>query len=1155
MPAMVLVQWQAVLAAPMPQSRLTTMYAPLSSTAAPTKKSDAPGLQIRLLGEFAFDFQGRAVAAQAWQRSHARRLLQLLCSAPKFTESRGRVLSSLWPDSDEAKARNRLHHTVHCVRKAWEEIPAAERPQIVVGTDRVQFVPGPRTVIDVQVFLQGVESDCTDAPARLAAIEHALERYKGDFAPGWDDCAEIERRRAWLEKLRAQALQEAVDTAVELCRPAVALHHAHQLALLSQSDCQAHCQYALLLADNQRPDAALLHCQAVRPLIEADDAPSLPRLDETIQAIQQRANRRTASVTALPLAADLFTASVILHSPETVTTEASPAAQPLASHTPVSQGLVSRLCVAAPTRQALGYDSLVQLCTQCIADPYGSLTTVVGPPGSGKSLLAATVAHTLQSQMQHGALWLDCTAVHDAASLLQVMAEGLDPLCGTLQANEATLSLALHNKELLIVLDGLNVAPSTLRLGPLMALAGRDTRWLVTSWSARHLLGERLVAVEASQLLALAESGGPSQAAEILLGVCAPMWRYQDARTVQLVEQICGVLDGLPQSLVIAGEGLRAMSPSELLARLQRDPCALMRGAAGDVESGSSQLARTVSAWLEHATPSARPLLNLLSQCRSWLTRPDIERLMGEQPGIDALIEHCVRHQFLLRRAQAQASGLWSEFRVPRIVIAALRLGHDAAPIAACDARIQAWLLTGAQSASSAASAGAGNGALPGAGLTLPAPAVPALAASRWFDDHIADLDAAALACIDSNRVSDLAALCLAHAPHWSLPQHAPRLQVWMDGLGSTLNELPPSAAASLLVARARLRVHLGELHLACDDASRALARIVGDRDADLRHQAVQLLQRYGACAPRAVPTPKTLSGRGVEAGESLLRVSQLAVRHGQLVQALSLCRQAIEVFAYFGFSYGLIKAQHYRAKIAFALGDTETASRCLTEIERVATQSNDRREAARAALMRAHVLMSQMRFSQAVDLASSVVAQPECADDVALLARGTSVVAWSHYGQGAYPLAHALCGGLRVQAHAAQGLALRANTEILSALIEAQSRRPEAAIRSACAALELLAQEQPLPDAQSDLVNGAELAMCLGRADLAAPLMQSLDVFSSQPEHRLRDWVDARMRALKVKTQPLPSVQGLQPEPSLPTLSNFVPRSFSEVLADLTAA
>ncbi len=1127
------------------------MYQPPSSMApSVTTRSDATGVHIRLLGEFAMEFQGQAFAGSTWNRSHARRLVQLLCSAPKLSQPREGVLASLWPGSEDEKARNRLHHTVHCIRKAWAAIPSAQRPQILVTGDRVSLVPGADTVIDVQVFLQGVESDCVEADLRLAHLSTALDKYRGSLAPDWDDCAAIEARRVWLEKLRVSALQEAVDTAIELAQPQVALHHAHQLALLLETDCAAHCQYAELLADNQRPDAALLHCQDVRRTIKAEDPSSLALLDTTVQGIQQRANRRAgATQDAAPqVAASQASASQPLVPSEAPAPHTEPGETTAADGTRLrprsrlgQQGLVSRLCVAMPPRSPVGYDAALKSCIQCIEDPYGSVTSLVGPPGAGKSLLAHTVAYRLQSQMQHGALHIDCTEVRDLASLLAALASGLDPLCGPVAADALSLAQVLQNKELLIVLDNLCVAPSQLSLADATALAGRDTRWLVTAWSARHLLGERLVHLEPSQLLVPPAEGGPSHAAQILLALCAPVWRSQDARSLQMIEKVCLALDGLPLSLEIAGQCLRTMSPSELLARLDRDPCALMRVPLDDADAALSPAARlsaAVSTWLLHTTADSRRMLALLSRCQTWLTREDIACLMGRATNVDTLIEHCVRHQFLLRRARPLASAPWSEFRVPRVVLAALRLCQHLppshAPAAGCDERVDGWLVLGHLAA-------------------RPEPGGAIATASRWFDDHMADLDARATSHVEATRLPQLAALCVAHAPHWSLGRHAARLRVWLEGLGDAMVELSPSDAATLFVARARLRVHLGELHLACDDASRALARVVGEHDAEVRQQAVQLIARYGVAKPVAASPSKAQSSRGVEAGESLLRVAQLAVRHGQLPQAQTLCGQALEVFNYFGLSHGLLKAHHYRAKIAFGLGDTELALRCLSDVERTAQQSNDHREAARAGIMRATVLASQMRFAQAIEVASQLIAQPTFSADAALVARGTSVVAWAQYGQGAYPLARAMCQGLRELAGAARGVALQIDTEILSALVEARSQRPEAALRSACAALDLLIQNQPLSDTQSDLVNAAELAHCLNRDELAWPVLHSLKSFAAQPDHRLRDWVAHRMQR----------IADLAPHGAHPSAGTGQPArdsatavpSVSQVLASLTAA
>ncbi len=1078
------------------------MYMHAKSDSAQGAESKSTGVHIRLLGEFAFEFQGQPVAAQAWQRSHARRLLQLICSAPKYTETRQRVLAALWPESDDTRARNRLHHTVHCIRKAWEEIPESARPRINVAGDHVVFVPAENTLVDVQSFLAGVDADSAEAAERLASIEHALGLYRGMLALGWDDCAEIEGRRVWLASLRESTLREALDTAVELDRPAAALQYAHQLALLLETDCDAHCRYAVLLADNHRPDAALMHCQDVRKLLDKGDTRSAELLSRTVNAIQQRANRRqdapVLAAEGLPAAAE-------------------------------QRGLVSRSCVAAPRQQLLGYDVLVQVCAKCLADPYGSVTTVVGPPGAGKSLLAATVAHRTQAQVKHGALWLDCSAVTDTGSLLAVIAEALDPLCGHVAPEESALRQALRDKELLIVLDGLTVSAASVRLTQTIGMAGRDTRWLVTAWSALHLLGERVVHVEPSQLLLARSADAPSSAAQIVLALCGPSWRVHDSRSIPLIEQICAALDGLPLSLEIAARSLNATSPSELLARLQRDPCALMRESFDGAMAPAAVLAKSVRDWLGNAPPAARRMLSLLSRCRSWVTRSDIECLLGggaDNSSADALIEHCVRHQLLLRRAQAQLADPWSEFRVPRIATAALRLFEDATDPGWCRARIETWLATGHRKAACDAS-----------GSTV--------AASRWFDDHIDDLDGAVTGSLEAGLLSQAATLCAAHAAHWSLSRHAPCIQRWLEGLGTSMETLEARLAAPLLLARARLRIQLGDIHRACDDASRALAQIDIHPDDEVRRQAVQLIDRYSSQGSPVTSRPGSISGRGVEAGESLLRIAQLAVRHGQLPQARLVCAQAVEVFTYFGLAHGLLKAHQYQAKIAFGLGNTELALKCLADFERVANQIVDRRELVRAGLMQTELLLSNMQFSRAIDLASNLMARHDGKVDPTLVARGTHAVAWAHYGQGAYPLAQGLCGVLRNTPSQATSAGLRVNTEILSALIDARSGRPAAALRSACTALELMLHERPISDEQSDLINIAELTAHLQRPDLAAPLMQSLQRFSSRPGHLLRTWVADRVQVLGKH----------MPQAKLNEPAQRETRVYPEVLANLVAS
>lgn len=1075
------------------------MFSSLMQATEANLPSNRPTVVLRLLGEFAFEYANQPIAPTTWQRSHARRLIQLLCSAPRCSESRDTVLSVLWPDSDEARARNRLHHTVHFIRKAWDELPPAVRPQITVSAERVTVSPAADTLIDVQVFVALAEADLPDTEQQLLSLEQALAMYVGPLADGWDGAAFIDARRAWLARLREKVLREALNTACELGQTERALHHARQLALLLESDGQVQCRYAALLADSGRPDAALLHCQTVRPLIAAEDTTSLASLDRTIQQIQQRANRSgerlndsanhaSGQRTVEPKSIDASTCPGIARAP-------------------------------APAGLLIGYDAQLELCVRCLHDPYASVTSVLGPPGAGKSLLAATVALRMQAHLRHGVLWVDVSQICDPLGLLEALSDSLTRCFAVTACDLQAITQTLRGKEILIVLDGLAASGNDLGLSALTASLGRDTRWLVTADAACHLRGERFVRIEPQLLLQSPCAGAPSPAAQILQRHCVLAAYTQGPRALQTIEQIASVLDGLPLLLEIAGQALTSMSPNELHARLKRYPMALMRepqsseeATALSHEPPSVRLVQRVLAWLAPASAQMRGMLYLLGHCRSALTREDIAVLMN-RPGeavINALIEQAVRHQWLLRSMSEPAAnssfGASSEFRVPRIVTAALGLLGDDRELTCSRTRIEYWLCLGHLVAHDEASASLFQSEKTGGDT----------AASRWFDAHVADIDDAVVACLDTGRLDAAGRLCKAHAEHWSVEQHGTRLKVWLEGLGDKMDALDAGTAATLLVARARLRVHFGDMHRACEDASLALAQADRERDGNVSQQALRLLQNYGLVRGHVEPVrAQSLLQRGVDAGESLLRVAQLAVRHGQLIEALPLCAQALDVFEYFGLAHGIVKAHRTRFRIAFALGNTDLALRCLTETERCAQRYGDKREVQRARLMRANVLLSQMQFSEAIAMASRLISHPDSSHDPALAVRGMGTVAWAYYGQGSFRLAQALCNDMRDQANQTRAPALRLNAQMLSALIEARSQRPASALRSACNVLDLIITSKPMGDVQGDLVNTAELASCLNRPELARPLLHALHNFSARPDHRLRDWVSARLDQL----------------------------------------
>jgi tetratricopeptide (TPR) repeat protein len=389
---------------------------------------------------------------------------------------------------------------------------------------------------------------------------------------------------------------------------------------------------------------------------------------------------------------------------------------------------------------------------------------------------------------------------------------------------------------------------------------------------------------------------------------------------------------------------------------------------------------------------------------------------------------------------------------------------------------------------------------------------------------------------METGKLSKLAQLCAAHACAWSAERHCHLVLPWLVGLGKTMQHVDIELAPSLLIERARLRIHLSQFGWACDDASHALARLAAAPHPALELQAIQLIRRYGILDQKGVRQPPPLAERGVEVGEGLLRIGQLAIRHGQLNQALAVCSQASEVFKFFNLPYGLVKALHYRAKISFAMGNLELTEHCISQIEQHADKHNDPRSALNACQLRANVWLSRMQFGQAIDLISGLMSKPNFSADEAVSARAMASIAWAYYGQGALPIVMSLCKTLVESANKSGDLRLRLSVETLTALVQARSGQAQAATRSACTVVDLIVSRQPLGDIQVDLANVAELALHLKREDLSRPMIHALKLYAEQPNLKLRPWTAHRMRQVEHLLPPYKEITETLPSPMTAT-------------------
>ena len=234
----------------------------------------------------------------------------------------------------------------------------------------------------------------------------------------------------------------------------------------------------------------------------------------------------------------------------------------------------------------IGRDEEVVALANLLTREDVRLVTVIGPPGVGKTRLAAHIAAQLAGAFAHGPLFVDLTSVSGAEDFLSSLAEALNvhetsdvPLIKNIIAS-------LRPRNLLLVLDNfeqvLSAAPNILSL----LVGAPSLKILITSREALHVSGE----YEFPLLpLALPESSNGEEHSERISHLPSIQLFVSRAQAVQpgfrlsnenssAVAAICRRLDGLPLAIELAAARIKALSPQTMLQQLDRGFDWLTRG-------------------------------------------------------------------------------------------------------------------------------------------------------------------------------------------------------------------------------------------------------------------------------------------------------------------------------------------------------------------------------------------------------------------------------------------------------------------------------------------------------------------------------------------------------------------------------------------------
>lgn len=757
--------------------------------------------------------------------------------------------------------------------------------------------------------------------------------------------------------------------------------------------------------------------------------------------------------------------------------------------------------VEAPICRPLGFQEPIQNCVNALKSPYSRVLTIAGPPGAGKTTLAREVAFQIQSEFDHGVIQLDGYRLTDLRSLVSQLANELDvPLADWMKT--------IRERELLIVIDGVDsFSELAAGIGELMTQLP-TVSWLTTSLTALSLTAERVVTIDSRQLLLRTSADEIPAAVAIIaqpLGV-EPDSLFQSPQIMAAAE----ALDALPLALLALGKRLQSSTPEEVLQVARETPEQLFETTSLRAERRglSREPLSRVRRMIEQLDTSAARLLHTLSGLQSWLSRPAIASLCDSDPSPELLLDRIAR-QHLVNRITARRDGQTiSLFRPSALARAAIsgKPGHPAA-----SEIYQSWLGL--------------KGHTPQAILSNPA------RRGVWFDDHFADLHDLMSRWSRENQLKPLAQLCGLFGDHWLTSRFCVQIAHTLQEIAGLERPAPSKEMAQILVCQARLQAGLGNQVAATDAAKRALAQASAVRDRTARFQASSLLSGTGSRSLASPVRKDPDADHGVKTASNLLRVAQLAARSSDIRRALEIADDASQVSRYFGLHALTLDALRFKARLAMALGHTTSAAECAAQIELLSAECQELEAQPCADLVRAEVLLSQRRFTEAAQLGTTVAASADATGQPELSVRATRIIAWAHHEQGAWRICRALCADLREQSGVKVPVELASDVQLLNTLAAQRLGDRLEARQSLVGLGETWQRNQYADESRQTRLNLAEIAINAGRRDLARIALHSPGVGRPPKGEIILPWEKSRLVRVNDQLE-----DGTVPSASAPT-------------------
>jgi predicted ATPase/DNA-binding SARP family transcriptional activator len=561
-------------------------------------------LGVNLLGTFSVAVDGESIPDRAWRLRKAKTLIKLLALEPERRIHADRAAETLWPEHDRGATRNNLHQAIYAARRALDAAGADGRELLELSEDLITLGRADSVRVDVVAFeAAAARARCGDDPAAYRA---ALTMYEGELLPE-------DRYEEWTASRREALRELRLGLALELAEleaasdPAAAIEELREVLVAEPLHEPAHRALMRLYAGAGRRQEALAQFQELKRGLEREFA---DEPDDETRALYREILTRS------------FGAE---EEGEAATSAAAPPEGQAPSLPRQLTSFVGRERELRETAALLGSNRLL---------------TLTGAGGCGKTRLALELARQRGAGPDGEAWVVELAAIGDPALVAPAIAQSLGTRIASGRAPEIALAEHIGERQLLLVLDNCEhlVASVAALVEALLARCPRLTV-LATSREVLRVPGEVTWRVPSLSLPALGNAADPRRSEAVRLfaaraAQASPGFEL-DAGNVAAVAALVHRLDGMPLAIELAAARVGALTPAQIVARLD-DSLDLLTAGSRTAMTRQQTLRATLSWSYDLLEEAEQVLLRRLAVFAGDFGVEAVEEICAERDGAES---------------------------------------------------------------------------------------------------------------------------------------------------------------------------------------------------------------------------------------------------------------------------------------------------------------------------------------------------------------------------------------------------------------------------------------------------------------------------------------------------------------------------------------